>query len=92
MALMSTGLPDMNRYTDHSYNLSRDQVAIASALNSTLHGANLCYVTAHPRLHMGESLLALSYYGYGVSEVDYVEWKTQLEEFVSASSVEKNKE
>lgn len=39
---------------------------------------------------MSELLSALSYYGYGVPEVDYDEWKTKLEEFVSASSVEKD--
>ena len=41
---------------------------------------------------MNEFLSALSYYGYKVPEVDYEEWKTQLEEFVSAGSVEKDQE
>jgi L-aminoadipate-semialdehyde dehydrogenase len=41
---------------------------------------------------MNEFLSALSYYGYDVPEVDYEDWKTQLEEFVSAGSVEKDQE
>lgn len=34
----------------------------------------------------------MSYYGYDVPEVDYDEWKTQLEEFVSIGSIEKDQE
>ncbi|KAJ8127358.1 hypothetical protein O1611_g6278 [Lasiodiplodia mahajangana] len=41
---------------------------------------------------MSEFLSALSYYGYDVPEIDYEEWKTQLEEFVLAGSVEKDQE
>ncbi|KAI6784603.1 L-2-aminoadipate reductase large subunit [Emericellopsis cladophorae] len=66
-------------------------VVIAAALNP-LPGVNVVHVTAHPRLRMNEFLSALSYYGYNVPEVDYEEWKTQLEEFVSAGSVEKDQE
>ncbi|GAW19486.1 hypothetical protein ANO14919_089730 [Xylariales sp. No.14919] len=68
------------------------KVVIASALNPALPGVNVCHVTAHPRLRMSEFLSALSYYGYDVPEVDYEEWKTQLEEFVLAGSVEKDQE
>lgn len=67
------------------------KVVIAAALNP-LPGVNVVHVTAHPRLRMNEFLSALSYYGYKVPEVDYEEWKTQLEEFVSAGSVEKDQE
>ncbi|KAH6887930.1 alpha-aminoadipate reductase [Thelonectria olida] len=68
------------------------KVVIASALNPALPGVNVCHVTAHPRLRMSEFLSALSYYGYDVPEVDYEEWKTQLEEFVLAGSVGKDQE
>lgn len=68
------------------------KVVIASALNPALPGVSVCHVTAHPRLRMSEFLSALSYYGYEVPEVDYEEWKTQLEEFVLAGSVEKDQE
>ncbi|KAI8670138.1 Alpha-aminoadipate reductase [Fusarium sp. Ph1] len=67
------------------------RVVIASALNP-LPGVNVVHVTAHPRLRMNEFLSALEYYGYKVPEVDYEEWKTQLEEFVSAGSTEKDQE
>ena len=68
------------------------KVVIASALNPALPGVNVCHVTAHPRLRMSEFLSALNYYGYDVPEVDYEEWKTQLEQFVLAGSVEKDQE
>ncbi|KAJ6442339.1 L-2-aminoadipate reductase large subunit [Purpureocillium lavendulum] len=67
------------------------KVVIASALNP-LPGVNVVHVTAHPRLRMNEFLSALSYYGYDVPEIDYEQWKTKLEEFVSAGSVEKDQE
>ena len=41
---------------------------------------------------MSEFLSALEFYGYKVPEVDYDKWKTQLEEYVSAGSVEKDLE
>ncbi|KAI0125638.1 alpha-aminoadipate reductase [Xylariales sp. AK1849] len=67
------------------------RVVVAAGLNP-LPGVNVVHVTAHPRLRMNEFLSALSYYGYDVSEVDYEEWKTRLEEFVSAGSTEKDLE
>ncbi|CAI6089735.1 unnamed protein product [Clonostachys chloroleuca] len=67
------------------------KIVVASALNP-LPGVNVCHVTAHPRLRMSEFLSALNYYGYDVPEVDYEEWKTRLEEFVLAGSVEKDQE
>ncbi|RYP92593.1 hypothetical protein DL770_001235 [Monosporascus sp. CRB-9-2] len=67
------------------------RVVVAAALNP-LPGVNVVHVTAHPRLRMNEFLSALTYYGYNVPEVDYEEWKTQLEEFVSAGSIEKDQE
>lgn len=67
------------------------RVVIAAALNP-LPAVNVVHVTAHPRLRMNEFLSALAYYGYNVPEVDYDEWKDQLEKFVSAGSVEKDQE
>lgn len=67
------------------------RVVTAAALNP-LPGVNVVHVTAHPRLRMNEFLSALSYYGYNVPEVDYEDWKVQLEEFVAAGSVEKDQE
>ncbi|KAF9771412.1 hypothetical protein IL306_010960 [Fusarium sp. DS 682] len=67
------------------------RVVVASTLNP-LPGLNVVHVTAHPRLRMNEFLSVLSYYGYEVPEVDYDDWKTQLEEFVSAGAVEKDQE
>lgn len=55
-------------------------------------GVHVIHVTAHPRLRMNEYLSILSYYGYDVPEVDYNHWKTQLEAFISAGSVQKDEE
>ncbi|KAF2967579.1 hypothetical protein GQX73_g5999 [Xylaria multiplex] len=55
-------------------------------------GVHVVHVTAHPRLRMNEYLSILSYYGYDVPEVDYDNWKTQLETFVSAGFVQKDEE
>ncbi|KAH8175983.1 male sterility protein [Sarocladium implicatum] len=55
-------------------------------------GVHVIHVTAHPRLRMNEYLSILSYYGYDVTEVDYDDWKGQLETFVSAGSVQKDEE
>ncbi|KAI9148079.1 non-ribosomal peptide synthetase [Paramyrothecium foliicola] len=55
-------------------------------------GVHVIHVTAHPRLRMNEYLSILNYYGYDVPEVDYNDWKTQLENFVSASFVQKDEE
>lgn len=41
---------------------------------------------------MNEYLSTLSYYGYDVPEVDYNDWKAQLETFVSAGFVQKDEE
>ncbi|KFA69191.1 hypothetical protein S40285_00009 [Stachybotrys chlorohalonatus IBT 40285] len=67
------------------------KVVVAAALNP-LPGVHVVHVTAHPRLRMNEFLSALGYYGYHVPEVDYEEWKTQLENFVSAGAIEKDQE
>ncbi|KAI8717341.1 Alpha-aminoadipate reductase [Fusarium sp. LHS14.1] len=67
------------------------RVVIASALKPR-PGVNVVHVTAHPRIRINEFLSALEYYGYNVPEVDYEEWKTQLEEFVSAGSTKKDQE
>ncbi|KAK2592695.1 large subunit of alpha-aminoadipate reductase [Conoideocrella luteorostrata] len=67
------------------------RVVVAAALNP-LPGVQVVHVTGHPRLRMNEFLSALTYYGYVVPEVDYDEWKTRLEAFVSAGSVEKDQE
>ena len=55
-------------------------------------GVHVIHVTAHPRLRMNEYLSILSYYSYDVPEVDYDQWKAQLETFVSAGSVQKDEE
>ncbi|KAI0810089.1 alpha-aminoadipate reductase [Xylaria sp. FL0064] len=67
------------------------KVVIAAALNP-LPGAQVVHVTAHPRLRMNEFLSTLDYYGYNVPEIDYDDWKAQLEIFVSAGSIEKDQE
>uniref|UniRef100_A0A0D2Y4B3 L-aminoadipate-semialdehyde dehydrogenase n=1 Tax=Fusarium oxysporum (strain Fo5176) TaxID=660025 RepID=A0A0D2Y4B3_FUSOF len=79
-------------------------VAVAASLNPLLAetensnsnsndvGVHVVHVTAHPRLRMNEYLSILSYYGYDVNEVDYDDWKAQLETFVSAGPIQKDEE
>lgn len=77
-------------------------VVVAASLNpvpaetasssSSDAGVHVVHVTAHPRLRMNEYLSILGYYGYDVPEVDYTNWKTQLETFVSAGFVQKDEE
>lgn len=74
-------------------------VAVAASLNPVPAatsgndiGVHVVHVTAHPRLRMNEYLSILGYYGYNVPEVDYNDWKAQLETFVSAGFVQKDEE
>lgn len=76
-------------------------VVVAASLNpvpaettssSSDVGVHVIHVTAHPRLRMNEYLSILTYYGYDVPEVDYNDWKTQLETFVAAGSGQKDEE
>ncbi|KAF4922112.1 L-2-aminoadipate reductase large subunit [Colletotrichum viniferum] len=55
-------------------------------------GVHVIHVTAHPRLRMNEYLSTLSFYGYDVPEVDYDNWKAQLETFVSAGPTQKDEQ
>lgn len=55
-------------------------------------GVHVIHVTAHPRLRMNEYLSTLSFYGFDVPEVDYDDWKAQLETFVSAGPTQKDEQ
>ena len=69
------------------------RVVVAAALNPLPGGVHVAHVTAHPRLRMHEFLALLNYYGYGrVVEVDYDQWKHDLERYVSAGGQEKDQE
>lgn len=68
------------------------RVVIAAALNPIPGGVHVVHVTAHPRLRMNEYLSILEYYGYKAPEISYDDWKSELEKFVSAGTVEKDQE
>ena len=68
------------------------RVVVASALNPLAGGVHVIHVTAHPRLRMSEYLSILEYYGFNTPEVSYVQWKEELEKFVSAGAHEKDQE
>lgn len=71
---------------------SLNPVSAETATTGNDIGVHVIHVTGHPRLRMNEYLSTLSYYGYDVPEVDYNDWKAQLETFVSASFVQKDEE
>ncbi|KAG8406717.1 large subunit of alpha-aminoadipate reductase [Metarhizium acridum] len=71
---------------------SFNPVSARTGTNGGDVGVHVVHVTAHPRLRMNEYLSTLSYYGYDVPEVDYNDWKAQLETFVSAGFVQKDEE
>ncbi|OBT47733.1 NRPS-like protein [Pseudogymnoascus sp. WSF 3629] len=68
------------------------RVVVAAAFNPVPNGVHVVHVTAHPRLRMSEYLSILEYYGYKTPEVSYAEWKSELEKFVSAGTLEKDLE
>lgn len=68
------------------------RVVAAAALNTLEGGVKVVHVTGHPRLRMNEYLSLLEYYGYQVPEINYEEWKGQLEQYVSAGGQEKDQE
>ncbi|OBT58212.1 NRPS-like protein [Pseudogymnoascus sp. 24MN13] len=68
------------------------RVVVAAAFNPLPNGVHVVHVTAHPRLRMSEYLSILEYYGYKTPEVSYAEWKSELEKFVSAGTLEKDLE
>ncbi|KAK0630250.1 hypothetical protein B0T17DRAFT_506736 [Bombardia bombarda] len=68
------------------------KVVVAAALNPLAGGVHVVHVTAHPRLRMNEYLAIMEYYGYKTPEVSYTEWKSELEKFVSAGTLEKDQE
>ena len=68
------------------------RVVVAATLNPLPGGIHVVHVTAHPRLRMNEYLSFLKHYGYTTPEVSYDSWKEELENFVSAGSLEKDQE
>ncbi|KAI1659418.1 large subunit of L-aminoadipate-semialdehyde dehydrogenase [Daldinia decipiens] len=68
------------------------RVVVAAALNPLPGGVHVVHVTGHPRLRMNEYLSILEYYGYKTPEISYNSWKQELENFVSAGTLEKDQE
>ncbi|KAF4973586.1 hypothetical protein FZEAL_9287 [Fusarium zealandicum] len=68
------------------------RVVVASALNPLPEGVHVAHVTGHPRLRMNEYLSSLEYYGYKTPEVEYAQWKDELENYVTAGGQEKDNE
>jgi L-aminoadipate-semialdehyde dehydrogenase len=84
-------IPDIN----NSVNLVPvDHVALLaslSALSPQTHTTlsqspqstlNVIQVTGHPRIRFNDLLLNLGIYGYSVTQVEYVQWRTKLEQHV----------
>ncbi|KAL3425272.1 L-aminoadipate-semialdehyde dehydrogenase [Phlyctema vagabunda] len=68
------------------------RVVVAAALNPIENGVHVVHVTGHPRLRMNEYLSYLEYYGFKAPEVDYDQWKDELEKYVSAWGQEMDQE
>ena len=78
-------IPDIN----NTVNLSPvDHVALLAAfsvtspVNST-SPFQIAHVTGHPSIRFNELLGALDEYGYNVRRVEYVQWRTKLEQHVN---------
>jgi L-aminoadipate-semialdehyde dehydrogenase len=76
-------IPDIN----NTVNLvPADHVALLTSLSAlTVDPARpfqIAQVTGHPRIRFNDLLGALRTYGYGVTRVPYVEWRTRLEQHV----------
>lgn len=77
-------VPDIN----NSVNVAPvDHVALLSALSVTSPIASsqsykVGHVTGHPPLRFNDLLCALSTYGYDVTQTEYVQWRTKLEQHV----------
>ncbi|KAH7246297.1 L-aminoadipate-semialdehyde dehydrogenase large subunit [Fusarium tricinctum] len=67
-------------------------VVVACALNPLPGGVHVAHITGHPRLRMNEYLSSLEYYGYKSPEVEYTQWKDELENYVTAGGQEKGQE
>lgn len=63
-----------------------DHVALLASLStqsvSPSSAFNVIHVTGHPRLRFNDLLGALVTYGYDVKRVEYVQWRTKLEQHV----------
>jgi L-aminoadipate-semialdehyde dehydrogenase len=76
-------IPDIN----NSVNLVPvDHVALLASLStlsvSPESAFNVIQVTGHPRIRFNELLLSLGVYGYEVAQVEYINWRTKLEQHV----------
>lgn len=76
-------IPDIN----NSVNLVPvDHVALLASLSalsiSKTTPLSVIQVTGHPRIRFNDLLLTLGTYGYSVTQVEYVQWRTKLEQHV----------
>jgi L-aminoadipate-semialdehyde dehydrogenase len=76
-------IPDIN----NSVNLVPvDHVALLASLSSLSvspdSAFNVIQVTGHPRIRFNDLLQTLSSYGYSVNQVEYIQWRTKLEQHV----------
>jgi L-aminoadipate-semialdehyde dehydrogenase len=76
-------IPDIN----NSVNLVPvDHVALLASLStlsvSPESAFNVIQVTGHPRIRFNDLLLSLATFGYDVKQVEYINWRTKLEQHV----------
>jgi L-aminoadipate-semialdehyde dehydrogenase len=76
-------IPDIN----NSVNLVPvDHVALLASLStlsvSPESAFNVIQVTGHPRIRFNDLLLSLATFGYSVKQVEYINWRTKLEQHV----------
>jgi L-2-aminoadipate reductase len=62
------------------------KIVCASALHSMQDAMYTVHVTGHPRSRFVDILSSLSEYGFPVSTIDYVPWRTALERFTVLES------
>ncbi|GMK57641.1 hypothetical protein CspeluHIS016_0404750 [Cutaneotrichosporon spelunceum] len=60
-----------------------DHVALLASLSTqSADGFKVMHVTGHPRMRFNDFLGALATYGYPVERIEYVQWRTKLEQHV----------
>lgn len=76
-------IPDINNAiiccpVDHVARLS----SLATLSSSASSAFNIMHVTGHPKIRFNDLLGSLQLYGYDVKRVEYVHWRTKLEQHV----------
>lgn len=71
------------------------RIVLATSLSSIIEsfeGVKVAHVTGRPRIPFNEYLSSVNEFGYNVNAINYSAWKTELENFVTDTSINKGQE